>query len=217
MSSGFSDMDFSAKEGGNADGQTMLVSGKVVSAEGAAFTKAMAQATDKSISASVLEDFGGNLRLKSEETMAGLTRPKLVEITTQPFHQRPPDLHNTIGNISTYIHFLSPIIILLFFLTAFAVRGIRLASSATEDAKSHGSTAQLYGPGGKPLPIRKITGLKRRQDRLLDFTPMQKLAFQYLSIFVSLSFFVSVVGVIVHVYLERGWWCGEAQFVSTCL
>jgi ATP-binding cassette, subfamily B, vacuolar membrane transporter HMT1/ACLQ len=131
-----------------------------------------------------------------------------------PFMLRPPPLHNAAGRIATFVHYGSPICLLLAFLAAFAYRGIRLASTVEDgNGKPNDATGQLYGPGGKPLPIRKVTGLQRKKDKAADFSPAKKLVFRWISLFATLTFLASIVLTFVHVFLDRGWWCGEPQVV----
>jgi hypothetical protein len=135
-----------------------------------------------------------------------------------PFKQVPPRLDNTLGYLTIVVHYFSPILLILFYLAAFLLRGIWLAPSTQDEAAaSNGSTGQMYGPGGKPLPMRKLTGLKRKQDKASDFSKGKKRLFRCVSLLATLSFLASSISVCAHVYLDRGWWCGEPQVVSFVL
>jgi hypothetical protein len=141
-------------------------------------------------------------------------RIALFSISPPPFIQRPPTLHNAVGRITTATHYFSPVILFFVFLTAFVYRGVRLASSKEPEDLANGATGQLYGPGGKPLPIRKVTGLKRKLDKAKDFSPAKKTLFRVISLLATLSFLGSAGLVCAHLLAEGGWWCGEAQVVS---
>lgn len=136
-------------------------------------------------------------------------------------HDRPTLAlnHRTADQILTFLHFFSPCILLFFFLTAFTIRSIRVSNpeKPNPSANGHAQHAQLYGPGGKPLPQRKLTGLRRKRDKENDFPVSQKLTFQWFQIFATLTFFASAAVSIIHVLTDRGWWCGQEQVVSRLL
>ena len=116
-----------------------------------------------------------------------------------------------IQNILFYLHFISPILLLVIFLAAFTTHSIRTASSSVTVRASPNQT----GPGGKPLP----TGAKaaaRRAKVVLDFSPARKLLFKWISVGVLLTFIANATNVLLHALLNRedGWWCGESVAVS---
>ncbi|KAF2669095.1 hypothetical protein BT63DRAFT_250078 [Microthyrium microscopicum] len=116
--------------------------------------------------------------------------------------------------ILTAIHFFSPISVLLFFLVCFTTRSIRVSTPDNSGSNVNGNGhSELYGPGGRPLPQRQLTGLMRRQDKKNDFRPYQKLAFQILQSLATLSFLGNAAAVVIHVLVKRGWWCGQEQTV----
>ena len=115
--------------------------------------------------------------------------------------------------VMIYIHYASPIILLVFFLVAFTAHSILTASK--EDVIQV-ETAQT-GPGGKPLPRTSspIARAAAREKKALDFSPSRKLLFTWLSVGVVLTFLGNAGTVIVHALLDRkdSWWCGQAVVV----
>jgi hypothetical protein len=71
----------------------------------------------------------------------------------------------------------------------------------------------IVGPGGKPLPQRKLTGLQRRRDKANDFSLRRKLVFQWLSAGATTTWICSAGAIIAHVIHEHQWWCGEQLVV----
>jgi hypothetical protein len=139
---------------------------------------------------------------------------RTMDRPTLAFSQSPAE------RLLSYIHFFSPLAILFFFLAVFTVRSMRVTSPiATNNANGSIPHRQMYGPGGKPLPQRKATGLMRERDKQNDFPRNQKLSFQWLSILAATTFFASGVVIIVHALTERrhpdGYWCGQAVVVSS--
>lgn len=112
----------------------------------------------------------------------------------------------------TTIHFAYPIILLVFFLTTFTLRGI-LASRS--DQSEDGASEPQLGPGGKPLP-RKKAPAQRDQSSFLDFSRPRKLLFEWLALGAALTFVADAINVIVHALYARDdeWWCGQATVVS---
>ena len=116
-----------------------------------------------------------------------------------------------ITKLLVYLHFTSPILLLVVFLVAFTTHSIRAASKG---ATVRASTDQT-GPGGKPLP----TGAKRAARRAkpaLDFSPARKSLFNWISVGIILTFIANAVNVILHALLDREdeWWCGQSVAVK---
>jgi hypothetical protein len=110
------------------------------------------------------------------------------------------------------VYYFSSPILLCFFLVAFTVRSVR--ASAPASAEELDSSAEvLVGPGGKPLPQRKLTGIQRRRDKANDLSVRRKLVFQWLSSVATLTFGCSAAAVIAHVVHKHSWWCGEQLVV----
>ncbi|KAB8532564.1 hypothetical protein FH972_025509 [Carpinus fangiana] len=117
----------------------------------------------------------------------------------------------TIVSILTVLYYAYPIILLVFFLVAFAVRGIAYSnSSETTEAPS----SQL-GPGGKPLPLKKKASQVESLKAALDFSRPRKLLFNWLSAFAATTFLANSTVVILHALVARseGYWCGKAVVV----
>ena len=112
------------------------------------------------------------------------------------------------------VHFHFPWVLLLIFLVAFVTNSIASAESAAE-----ATGPVVTGPGGKPLP-RSTKKREEEQERLrrkrLDFSPIRKLVFYYLSTGVIVTFIANAVNIVIHALTKRdnGWWCGEATAVS---
>jgi ATP-binding cassette, subfamily B, vacuolar membrane transporter HMT1/ACLQ len=133
---------------------------------------------------------------------------------------------NIVATVLAAVYYFSPVVLLFFFLVAFTIRSVRASSPPTVEELNNGPTVSeiLIGPGGKPLPQRKLTGLQRRRDKANDFSLPRKLVFQWLSIGATSTFLCSAAAVITHVLNEHQWWCGDQLVVrptdmqsSTCL
>ena len=111
--------------------------------------------------------------------------------------------------ILNVVHFSSPIILIIFFLTAFTAQSIATAST---DHPNNPHDEQT-GPGGKPLPSSKK---KPKERNTLDFSPARKLLFNWLSVGTCTTFVANAAVVILHALVDRKdhWWCGEA--VAVC-
>lgn len=124
---------------------------------------------------------------------------------------RPTASTENAQNILTYLHFGSPILLLIFFLAAFTAHSI---ATASPDASVRARAPQNQtGPGGKPLPASKKTA--KKQD-VLDFSPARKLLFNWLSVGTIATFIGNATVVILHALVDREdhWWCGESVAVS---
>lgn len=118
----------------------------------------------------------------------------------------------TAQSILVYIHFASPIVLLVVFLVAFTAHSI---ATASKDAVVPAPPDQT-GPGGKPLPQKSSASAKaRREEQTLDFSPARKLLFTWLSVGTILTFVGNSIVVILHAVLDRvdHWWCGESVAV----
>jgi hypothetical protein len=137
-----------------------------------------------------------------------------------PHAGSPPWWHdpNPLVTVLAAIYYFSPAVLLCFFLVAFAIRSVRASSPASAE-ELDGSSEVLVGPGGKPLPQRKLTGLQRRRDKANDFSMRRKLVFQWLSSLATLTFGCSAAAIITHVVHKHSWWCGEQLVVrlQTCM
>ncbi|KAL9601810.1 MAG: hypothetical protein Q9219_002300 [cf. Caloplaca sp. 3 TL-2023] len=126
---------------------------------------------------------------------------------SSPSYQRlrPEASNQTVLDILNFLHFSSPIILLIFFLAAFTTHSIATASTEVPSR----SPQEQTGPGGKPLPLSKK---KPRVKNTLDFSPARKLLFNWLSVGTSATFVGNAVVVILHALVDRqnNWWCGEA-------
>jgi hypothetical protein len=152
-----------------------------------------------------------DLELGSSATMVPSTVHEEVQL---PQHSR-----EIAAKVLAWIHYFSPAILLVFFLIAFIVQSV-LASSPTNTKNNlqngNGNGFQpVYGPGGRPLPPRRSTGLKRKQAKESDFPRPRKLLFQCVAIAGTLTFFASAIVIIIHVLTSHErYWCGEQLVVS---
>ncbi|KAL8907517.1 MAG: hypothetical protein Q9171_005832 [Xanthocarpia ochracea] len=119
---------------------------------------------------------------------------------------RPAKSNRTAQTILVYVHFGSPIILILFFLIAFTAHSIATASVDTTVKDPQGQT----GPGGKPLP-RKPRKTPQGNNGL-DFSPARKLLFNWLSVGTIATFVANAVVVITHALVDReeNYWCGQS-------
>lgn len=117
----------------------------------------------------------------------------------------------TAHRVLDVVHYAYPILLLVFFIAAFTARTILAAKAAT--ASEQKPTKVQFGPGGKPLPVRSHS---YKQTPLLDFSRSRKLVFQWLSVFLCLTFAGNATIVCVQALFKRheGWWCGQAMTVS---
>jgi hypothetical protein len=123
--------------------------------------------------------------------------------------------HDIAEIVLRWIHCFSPAILLFVFLVAFILRSVYASSPSNANSNPENGHKQLYGPGGKPLPQRRLTGLKRRQDKENDFPSGKKLLFQGLSVGSTLTFLGSAAVVLIHVFASgREYWCGQDLVVS---
>ena len=118
---------------------------------------------------------------------------------------------NTAQAILTYVHYAYPIILLVFFLSAFTVHSI-LTAPKEEIVQA---VPDRTGPGGKPLPRNTSPSAKKGKQKELDFSPARKLVFDWLSIGVVLTYLANSVIVIVHALVDKKheWWCGQSAVV----
>lgn len=112
------------------------------------------------------------------------------------------------------VHFHFPWVLLLLFLIAFVANGVASAESSSDTA-----SPVVTGPGGKPLPRstkKRDEELERLRRKRLDFSPLRKLVFYYLSAALIVTFVANAACVVVHALTKRdqGWWCGEPMAVS---
>ena len=114
--------------------------------------------------------------------------------------------------IMTYIHFATPVILIVYFLAAFTGHSIATASKNTVVKPS-----SLTGPGGKPLP--RNTGRRTEiisEKSVPDFTPATRIVFHWLTVGAVLTFVLNAVVVVLHALVDRenDWWCGQDMAVS---
>ena len=110
-----------------------------------------------------------------------------------------------------FLHYASPIVILFFFILAFAARSI---ASSRSSAKANSARSAQFGPGGKPLPVRSHS-FKTILPQ--TFSRSRKTVFEWLAVGVLLTFVANATVVIVHALVKRQehWWCGQALTVSS--
>ncbi|KAL9615335.1 MAG: hypothetical protein Q9167_000163 [Letrouitia subvulpina] len=120
---------------------------------------------------------------------------------------RPWVSNQTAQSTLFYIHFGSPIALLVFFLAAFTAHSIITASGDTVVQ----APPNLTGPLGKPLPRYASHAAKKEFKKELDFSPPRKLLFNWLSVGSILTFVGNAIVVILHALIKRkeNWWCGE--------
>jgi hypothetical protein len=107
-----------------------------------------------------------------------------------------------------FIHYFYPIFLVCFFAIAFTVNSIAVATKVESDNDNGMPT----GPGGKPLPRKKVAKAK-----VLDFTPNQKIFFYWAASGVCLTFAADAVVQLLHTMVEKEkhWWCGKDVVVSS--
>lgn len=131
------------------------------------------------------------------------------------FHE-PWVSNKTAQSIMSYLHASYPLILLLFFMTAFTLRSIA-ATQSEEETDDEDDTPTQLGPGGKPLP-RKSPIRLRKDNKLdaLDFSRPRKLLFEWLALGATLTFLGNCVTVVAHAIYDREdeWWCGQATVVG---
>lgn len=113
-------------------------------------------------------------------------------------------------DLLTVLHFAYPVILLVYFLTAFMVRSVW---TAREESAS--TAAAQKGPGGKLLPRNK-KAKPPRKDPATEFSPATKSVFNWVSVGVVLTFLADAVVICVHALVKResNWWCGKDVAVS---
>jgi hypothetical protein len=137
-----------------------------------------------------------------------------MSASLRPHLDLSPHSQDIAERVLNWIHYFSPPVLFAFFLIAFVIRSVSAASPSNLNFNDQNGHQQLYGPGGKPLPQRRLTGLKRKLDKENDFPPARKLAFQAFSIVLTLTFAMSATVIILHILAtERSYWCGEGVVV----
>ncbi|MCJ1389023.1 hypothetical protein MMC18_001876 [Xylographa bjoerkii] len=119
----------------------------------------------------------------------------------------PVVFNQTAEEILVFIHYASPITLLVSFLLVFTVNSIATAGGNSTNV----IPTEQTGPGGKPLPQSKSQrATAQRNIQVLDFSPRRKLLFDWISLGVILTFVVNAIIVISHALLDRehSWWCG---------
>ncbi len=122
--------------------------------------------------------------------------------------------NQTALDILLYNHFAYPPVLLVVFLAAFTWQSI---ATASQDSTVATSDTQK-GPGGKPLPKTKASSAKDHlKKQTSDFSPARKLLFNWLSVFLLITFLGNAINVLSHALIKRkeGWWCGQSVAVST--
>ena len=131
--------------------------------------------------------------------------------TTEPWVS-----NRTAQAVSTYVQYISPLLLLVVFLAAFISQSI-VTSAKVDDLKS---PTKHTGPGGKPLPRTNSPAAKEKlQSQTLDFSPGRKLLFTCLSAILLLTFVGNAAIVILHTltHREENWWCGQSVVVCRAL
>ncbi|KAI9783436.1 MAG: hypothetical protein M1835_003812 [Candelina submexicana] len=116
------------------------------------------------------------------------------------------------SDILFYVHFAYPVILLVVFIAAFTWHSI---ATASPNSTTTASVTQS-GPGGKPLPNTSTPSAKDRlKKRTSDFSPARKLLFNWLSVFLTITFVGNAINVISHTVIKRkeGWWCGKSVVI----
>ncbi|KAL9097361.1 MAG: hypothetical protein Q9163_006356 [Psora crenata] len=124
--------------------------------------------------------------------------------TTEPWAS-----NRTALAVSTSLHYICPVLLLVVFVAAFIARSI-LTSAKVEDLKP---PTKYAGPGGKPLPRTNSPAAKEKlRSEALDFSPGRKLLFTCLSAFLLLTFVGNAVVATLHAltHREEQWWCGQS-------
>lgn len=128
--------------------------------------------------------------------------------------QRPP--RDRYEEVLEIIQFAYPVVLVFFFLVVFTARSILSADNRNPDTPNE---PQLLGPGGKPLPRSSAQRASSRKNKANEDVPRsQKLLFQWISVFVCLTFVGNAAVAILHALVNRkeGYWCGKAYVVSAC-
>ncbi|KIW40662.1 uncharacterized protein PV06_07839 [Exophiala oligosperma] len=101
-----------------------------------------------------------------------------------------------------------PAIVLVIFVVAFIIHGIRTAPDNGDKVKIH----PMRGPGGRPLPIRrKSANQVKAAAAVKDLPPATKTFFKITQIAVVLTFLVNAGLILFETLLERvdKWWPGK--------
>lgn len=119
--------------------------------------------------------------------------------------------HQAMLKALTFLQFAYPIVLLVFFILAFAAQSVFNASPKDEDEQP--PPRIQYGPGGKPLPVRSQSYRKVIPS---DFSRPRKLVFEWLSVGLCCTWIGNAAVVIIHALYDRkhAWWIGEAGTVS---
>ncbi|KAI9755781.1 MAG: hypothetical protein M4579_004144 [Chaenotheca gracillima] len=118
----------------------------------------------------------------------------------------PMVTENPASRFLVVLHFASPIIVFAVFLIAFTLHGILTSQPRDAATTSNGS-----GQGGKDTPTRAAS----RGPKFIpeEFSPVQKLCFNWLTVGLIFTFLANAVLVIVHAIIERPWWTTQSKAI----
>lgn len=129
----------------------------------------------------------------------------------------PPSANLALKALLRRLHYAYPIALLVIFLFAFTVRGVRASSNHNSNP---GHDAQpTTGPGGKPLPPSDPNKNAPKPAGKDDVSKTQKRVFEWLSAVAAVTFVANAAVVISHALYARkeGWWCGQHVVVCPVL
>lgn len=116
----------------------------------------------------------------------------------------------TLVDLLRYIHYTYPMLLLVLFVTAFAIHTAVSSSSS----RPVSSTSNFTGPGGKPLPTKGSTNSPNKKPKDQGFGVIRSLLFCWLSVGLIVTFLGNALNVIVHALTDKdGWWCGKSTTV----
>ncbi|RMZ81931.1 hypothetical protein DV738_g2011, partial [Chaetothyriales sp. CBS 135597] len=122
------------------------------------------------------------------------------------------------GSLDSRLHILNiaklayPAVILFLFVICFAVHGITTAPDDEHKVK----VQALKGPGGRPLPVRRISAKEIKEAAAQrDCSPRAKLVFRIAQGAVLATFVADAVIILLQVliYRKEEWWPGQAPIV----
>lgn len=141
---------------------------------------------------------------------ASESRPSVYIAPPGPEESRQP-----LQKLLVYVHYAYPLVLLIFFLSAFTVQSIYTSRNRNTSEAPPKKTPH-YGPGGKALPIRgPNTRSNVHPDQAVELPRGQRLVFQWVSVVACLTFAGSAINTISHAVIRRDeqWWCGQATVV----
>ncbi|KAI9847741.1 MAG: hypothetical protein M1837_001989 [Sclerophora amabilis] len=106
------------------------------------------------------------------------------------------------------LQFATPVILFFFFLFAFTLHSI-LTASKDDTGDSVTDTA---GPAAGKASPESVAGASKHWSKSNeeDFTPLQKILFNWLAVGLIATFVANAIVIIAHAIKERPWWCRES-------